>query len=563
MACISPTAVVHDDNTSSASSPINTRRLTTPDEPFRLGHPDPGPDPSPVDAQIQMWCDRIFEAGFGTLFGLWVGKHGCPMVHNDQGDVCIPPVELFCNLDALTRDMWASQGPSYSSTATAVSNDTTENEMDEIDEMDESLRRATHAYAAPWLLSLCATPRTVITIDADKIAAFVRASWRSTRRDMLRVVNRVSYRSALTLYLFSQTPVPAGIPADEEVDGINGVVCLQSALQQIQQLRLRLRSCQSYGGDLSAWSTGLLQASAPPVTDFHPAFVDLESRVFWAAVTWDTASSVTLEFNTTLTTGLKGACSEPAWVLARAFLVKSFHARTEAWRTTRFELTDAMASEIISAAGICRTYLWRNVASVKEALREGVDDESVAAAWASLHDAVEVFRSTIAPMMAHCEHQLHFLSQTNRLNWYLMVLHHNLGILILVHALEAAARADLLASIHDARLEAEHATLNVLDFGLKSTYTILAGPGMGLAQEISFIGIDPSPDHTLAAVQLTSMAIHRKYRQQTINREVHAKLSHTLLRAVNQLPHGCKSVSTVRQNMLQMAHEINPSVSFG
>lgn len=492
--------------------------------------------------------------------------------------------------------MWASQGPSYGSAAMVVPSGehASRQYSDKVnDEIDESLHRATHAYAAPWLLSLSAARRSTIDIDAGHLEAFVRSSWHNTRRDMLRVVNRVSYRSALALYLFSQTPVPAGIPEDEEVDGINGVVCLQTALQQIQQLRLRLRSCQYYGCDVSAWSSGLMRASALPVTDFRPAFVDLESRAFWAAVTWDTASSVTLEFNSSLTTGLKGACAEPAWVLARAFLVKSFHARTEAWRATRFEMTDAIASEIISAAGICRTYLWRNVASVKEALREGVDDESVSVAWAALHDAVEVFRSTIEPLMRHCERQLHFLSQANRLNWYLMVLHHHLGILILVHALEAANRADLLTSIHEARLEAEHAILNVLDFGLKSAYTILAGPGtthpsasllhepytpssLGTSStsppasstteprlEISFIGIDPCPDHTLAAVQLTYMAIHRKYRQQTISREVHANLSHTLLRAVDQLPRGSKSVSTVRQNMQQMVHEINPDVSFG
>lgn len=69
----SPLAVVNDDD-SRTSSLTNNTILEPSDELFCLGHPDP------VDAQIRTWCDRIFQAGFGTLFGLWVGKHGCPMV---------------------------------------------------------------------------------------------------------------------------------------------------------------------------------------------------------------------------------------------------------------------------------------------------------------------------------------------------------------------------------------------------------------------------------------------------------------------------------------------------
>ena len=450
------------------------------------------------------------------------------------------------------------------------------------DEIDQSLQRATHAFASRWLPSLASGS---IAADAGRLDRFIRESWRATRKDMLRVVNRVSYRSALALYLFSQTPVPTGVSEDEELDGISGVVCVQTALLQIQQLRLRLRSSQYYGSDVSAWSTGLMAASAPPITDFRPAFLNLESRAYWAAVTWDTASSVTLEFNSTLTTGLRGACAEPAWVLARGFLVKSFHAKTEAWCQASFEVTDDVASEIISAAGICRTYLWRTIASLKEALREGVAEDQVLFAWNAFCDGIEVFKTAVEPLMSRCEKQIHFLSQANRLNWYLMVLHHHLGVLVLVHAIEAANRTDLLHKLHETRLEAEHATLNVLDFGLKSIY-VVGDPEphpstQSMAEQhtarsscssssphssseprngASFIGIDPCPDHTLASVQLMFMAIHRKYKQRTITREIHANLSSILLRALGQLPRNSKSASSVRQNLQQLFQEPDADV---
>lgn len=56
---------------------------------------------------------------------------------------------------------------------------------------------------------------------------------------MLKLLNRISYRSVLALYLFAQTPVPAGILEDEELNGVSASVCMHTALIQIQKLRQR------------------------------------------------------------------------------------------------------------------------------------------------------------------------------------------------------------------------------------------------------------------------------------------------------------------------------------
>jgi hypothetical protein len=46
---------------------------------------------------------------------------------------------------------------------------------------------------------------------------------------MLKVINRLSYRLVLALYLFPQTPLPVAVSEAEELDGISGPVCMQNA----------------------------------------------------------------------------------------------------------------------------------------------------------------------------------------------------------------------------------------------------------------------------------------------------------------------------------------------
>lgn len=437
-------------------------------------------------------------------------------------------------------------------------------------QIEQSLRRATQSFAARWLPAVMqGTP--CLPIQYEK---FNTERWRASRRDMLKVINRTSYRSVLTLYLFGQTPVPSGISEEEELDGISGMVCTQTALLQLQQLRERLRSCQFNGSGVSAWSDAVTSSAESP--NLTQTFIDLESRAYWAAVTWDTSSSVTLNIRSSLTSGLKGACLEPAWRLTRGFLVGSFHARSEDWRKKGFEVSDEVAPQIISAAAVCKIYTWRTIASVKEALREGVEESDTLYAWDALLDALDVFKTTIHPLLNICERKLHFLGQVERLDWYVVVLHYHLGILMLAEAVEAANRLDLLSQLTEMRLDAEQESFNVLKFGLESKYTIHGPPdesynasgvdsiaySTGQSITTSFVSIDPYPHYVLASVRLVKKAISRKYRQGNIKREAYSYLSSTLLKALEQLPQSSKMVRSAREN-LQESLQLDTSSARG
>jgi hypothetical protein len=410
------------------------------------------------------------------------------------------------------------------------------------EQIDRCLRSALHAYTARWLpLFIPADSRGRSVVEYDAIG---RSCWRAARKDMLKVINRPSYRSVLALYLFGQTPVPRGISREEELDGISGVVCSQTALLHVQQLRERLRCCQFNGSEVSAWAD---TTSSPLISTQR--YLNLETRAYWAAVIWDTSEAMTLNFRSSLSSGLKGACSEPVWQLTRAWLVGSFHDRTE----DGSRLSEDVAAEVMSAASVCTVYTWRTVASLKEALREGVDEATVQSVWGSVLDALDVFRTTIHPLLSKCERQLHFLGEADRFHWYAVGLLHHLGVLLLADALEAAPRSDLLRQLADASLAAEHECLNVLKFGLDSTYTIVPSPvdstDASRPVTVSFVAIDPHPHHVVAAVRLLDKAFRHQYVQGAIQHEAYAHLSSTLRKALDQLPQNSKAIQSAKENL--------------
>jgi hypothetical protein len=385
----------------------------------------------------------------------------------------------------------------------------------------------------------------------------IRSSWRTARKDMLKVINRASYRSILTLYLFAQTPIPVGIPEHEELNGVSGSLCMHTALLQLQKLRQRQGSYQHNVSDMSDGST--------PNSTFTPEFLDLESRAYWAAVMWDTSSSFILNFRTSLTSGLRGACVEPAWRLTRSFLVGSYHPETEHWRTNGFDVTDEAAAKIISAAAVSTLYIWKNIASLKEALREGVEEDSVLFAWNALLDSIEIFKTSVRPLLNKCEKCIHFLDQMIKLNWYEVSIQYYLGILVLVDALEAADRTNLLPGVAEARDNAEHESFNVFKFGLENTYAI-CGPrevsksasnvrgNVGRLKQttsVSFVAIDPSPQYAVDSVLLLSKVINRKYGQGKIKHEIYSHLSSILVDALDQLPQSSRSVFAARESLHQ------------
>lgn len=410
-------------------------------------------------------------------------------------------------------------------------------------QLENSLEITINAYKAQWHPLV---PRGQEQ-NGKLVEEVIRNNWRAARREMLKVINRASYRSVLALYLFSQTPVPIGVSDEEEGDGVSGLVCIQTALLQIQRLRERQKGGQFYGSGTLAWTETL--AGSMSGSHLSRAYLDLENRAYWATVIWDTSSSLTSNLRASLTSGLKGACSEPVWRLTRSFLTGSFHHKTEAWRTKGFEVSDDTASQVISAAAICTLYIWKNITSLKEALREGVDEESVLFTWTALQDAIDIFKSSIRPLLTLCERQLHFLGQDLRFIWYQVHLQYCLGILIMADAIEGARRSDLLSEVREAVQDAENEAFDVLKSGTDSDFKIDL-PGEPLSTiTASLVAMDPNPHYVLDLVSLLNKSIISKHRRGEIKPPIYSYLHSILYKALDQLPRYSKSVSGARDSL--------------
>ncbi|KAK1948684.1 hypothetical protein LY78DRAFT_675473 [Colletotrichum sublineola] len=345
-------------------------------------------DQGQLDSLLTLWSNSFVRHSLEPVLNLAIGAQSCPLVASTSSgstDSALG-IGIFSALD-----VWSS-----TPTEQRDSNHAREKSA-EAAKRNESVKRsllaAAKASTARWL-PLILNQTDYQTGDVEEI---IRSTWRAARNDMLRVMNRVSYQSVLTLFIFSQTPIPVGIAKDEEENGISGLVCLHTALLQVQRLRERYDGRQFRESEVGTWVDATAGPSSDP--DSTERYLQLESRIYWAAVGWDTSASLAYNVRASLTSGLKGACVEPVWLLVRAFLVGSFHPQTETWRTKEFKVTDEVARKIFSGAAVGSMYIWKNITSLKEALREGVDEDSLLLTWKSLLDAINVYRTSICPLL--------------------------------------------------------------------------------------------------------------------------------------------------------------------
>jgi hypothetical protein len=282
-------------------------------------------------------------------------------------------------------------------------------ELEKDQQIDRSLSRATQTFSARWLPLTFQSPSL-----KEEQTQLVERLWREVRSDLLKVINRPCYRSALTLFIFALTPIPAGISEEEEGNGIPAQFCVQAALQQVQQLRARQRSLEFNGSKVSPLPDVAAIASSPDqiTTDF----MGLESVIYWAALTFDTSSSLTLNTKSLLSSGLLGWEFESSWRLVKT-CTNMFHEETEDWRLNGLHVTEENANRIIAAAAAWKLLGWKMAAVFKEALREGQEEEAVHRVYTGTIDAMDQFNMTYRGLLVACERRIQFLCQHTKLRW--------------------------------------------------------------------------------------------------------------------------------------------------
>ncbi|KAH7226667.1 hypothetical protein BKA60DRAFT_445799 [Fusarium oxysporum] len=465
--------------------------------------------------------------GFEAVFGSWMGRYACPFLfgHN-LADKYVSISDLCRHLDGCIVDTGDSQL------------------VGRCRDIEQSLQSTISAFAARWLPVTSPEPNS-----NEDHCSLVQTLWRHARRDMLRVINRPSYRSMLSLLLFALTPIPEGISEEEETDGISGQACVHAALQQIQTLRARQRNLQFSGSKVSPSLKSQAIVTTPESIETS-GFINAESTVYWAALTFDTSASLTLNCRSLLSSGLFGFESELPWRLVKT-CAKMFDENARQWKQGSSDMTDERANQIIAAGASWKLLGWKVTAIFKEALRDGHEESEVRRAYLAVVDSVKQFGIIYRPLLDECHKRMPFLGQQTKLRWFSLMLHYHLSILMLVDIIEATDRQDLLPDITDICIDAENTVMNTLAFGLHNTFTLKRprdsseSDGFSRRQTVftvPIVSIDPYPHHAVAGVQLLRKAIDRDFGIGKITEETYQSLLSTLERTLRHLPQSSKSV---------------------
>ena len=319
------------------------------------------------------------------------------------------PLELSISISALCRqcDQWMNDLESQENNV----NDrvATQVEVEREKQIDRTLSQAIQTFSARWL------PLTFRS-SAQKAAQtqLIQSLWRGLRKDLLKAINRPCYRSMWSLYLFAMVPIPVGISEEEEDDGISALCAVQTALQQVLHLRARQRCVEFNGSKVSPFQDRASRIPSP--NEIRSEFLSIESMIYWAALTFDTSSSLTFSSKSLLSSGLLGWESESSWRLVKT-CTDIFHEQTEDWRVHGMVVSEENANRIIAAGAAWKLRVWKMAAVLKEALREGHKEETVHHAYTSAVDAIKQFNVTYRPLLMTCERRIQFLSQHTKLRW--------------------------------------------------------------------------------------------------------------------------------------------------
>lgn len=277
------------------------------------------------------------------------------------------------------------------------------------------MNRSIEAFSARWLSTLAPEG------SEEEHEKIVQQLWRRARRDMLQAINRPSYSSMLSLFIFALTPIPVGISESEELDGVSGQVCIHAALQHIQILRAQQRNLQFSGSKVLPCNEDT-SADSPPRSPPTTEYIMAESKAFWAALTFDTSASLTLNCRSLLSAGLFGFEAESSWRLVRASS-KIFYETIKEWSAKHMMVSDEMANQIISTSTAWKLLTWKLVAVFKEALRDGHDESEVNSTFVKIVSSIRDFDTIYRPPLLSCKDRMPFLSEQVRFRWCKLFMH--------------------------------------------------------------------------------------------------------------------------------------------
>ncbi|KAL7957648.1 hypothetical protein V8C34DRAFT_314657 [Trichoderma compactum] len=391
-----------------------------------------------------------------------------------------------------------------------------------------ALISSVHAFSFRWLPLVSDT-----ATDGQQLLLLGDHLWNNAKSRIMAVFDKLSYQTALALYLFGLTPISKGASVDVENAHSAGEVSIDMALRQIHRLRVKRRDLRFSGTGLSVGrSDGENHISHNSVNE---DFIHAENMMYWAGVVFDTSSSMTRGCPSILCSGVFGFEEEPVFRLMKA-RVQLFHESTESWRQNGFVPTSHATLYIVHRASTWKGYTWKIIGALREAINHGYGEAVITRLQTLIAEALDRFDKTFKPLLAACEKHILFFSKDARLCYYLLQMHYYMGLLLLCSLAVSMERTDMVPMFDAVRRDSVHVIFSTISFGLSCKVPLSQDGTQHTRKLSSLISLDPYPHHILASLQLATHVLLIYLKRDEITQDAFDNFCRIVFDALDKLP---------------------------
>ncbi|OPB44612.1 hypothetical protein A0O28_0029310 [Trichoderma guizhouense] len=407
-----------------------------------------------------------------------------------------------------------------------------------------ALISAVHSFSFRWLPLVTDTAG-----DGQQLLRLGEHLWTNAKSRITSVFDKLSYQTALALYLFGLTPIPKGASVDVENAHSAGEVSIDMALRQIHRLRVKRRDIRFSGTGLSIGrSDGENPTNHSPVNE---DFIHAENMMYWAGVVFDTSSAMTRGCPSILCSGVFGFEEEPVFRLMKA-RVQLFHESTESWRQNGFVPTSHATLYVVHRASTWKGYVWKIIGALREAINHGYGEAVITRLKTLIAEALDRFDRTFKPLLAACEKHILFFSKDARLCYYLLQLHYYMGLLLLCSLAVTTERTDIVPMFDAVRRESVHTIFSTISFGLSCQVALSQDESQRSRKRFSLINLDPYPHHILASLQLATYVLLDYLKRDEITQDAFDNFCRIVFDALDEIPQCIQSVQRVKKLLYEM-----------
>ncbi|KAL7904643.1 hypothetical protein GGI35DRAFT_197909 [Trichoderma velutinum] len=403
-----------------------------------------------------------------------------------------------------------------------------------------ALISSVHAFSFRWLPLVMdnASENQQLLLLGDHL-------WNNAKSRIMSVFDKLSYQTALALYLFGLTPISEGASVDVENAHSAGEVSIDMALRQIHRLRVKRRDLRFSGTGLSV---GRSDGESPINHNaVNEDFIHAENMMYWAGVVFDTSSSMTRGCPSILCSGVFGFEEEPVFRLMKA-RVQLFHESTESWRQDGFVPTSHATLYIVHRASTWKGYVWKIIGALREAINHGYGEAVITRLQTLIAEALDRFDRTFKPLLAACVKHILFLSKDARLCYLdLLQLHYYMGLLLLCSLSVSMERTDIVPMFDAVRRESVHTIFSTISFGLSCQVALSQDQTQRSRKRSSLISLDPYPHHILASLQLAAHVLLIYLKRDEITQDAFDNFCRIAFDALDELPQCLQSVQRVKK----------------